>query len=291
MSDRDLQRLFEHMFHLKIDPSSIPGFRNQLARHAGDVYDKLKQELRNSKQAYVDETGWKLNGDRYQLWSGSNQRVSVFLIHKSRGLKALQELLGMEFLGTLASDFYSVYDKFKASFHQRCNVHLIRELKQIFLVWADDEPTQTYAQRVKQWAQDALALKRDWSNKVLSQDMFEDRRREIKDRLTQFQFPNPDRKPFIRIANRLEKYKDKLLTFLDDPAVEGHNNRAERQIRPNVIFRKLTFGNRSEQGIKNHSMFMSVIQTAKLNDKSPPVALSTLWTLPKNNPSLTFLGL
>ena len=77
----------------------------------------------------------------------------------------------------------------------------------------------------------------------------------------------------------------------DDPAVEGHNNRAERQIRPNVIFRKLTFGNSSVQGSLNHSMFMSVIQTAKLNHKSPPEALSALWTLPKDNLSLDFLGL
>ena len=291
MSDRDLQRLFEQMFHLKIDPSSIPGFRNQLARHAGSVYDKLKQTLCESKQVYVDETGWKLNGDRHQLWSASNDRVSVFMIHKSRGLKALQEFLGEHFNGTLISDFYSVYDKFKALFHQRCNVHLIRELKKILKSWPDDEPTQTYGKKLKQWAQDALALKRDWMNNVFSQDVFEDRRRQIKDQMDQFQFPNPDRKPLVRMAKRMEKYKDKLLTFLYDPAVEGHNNRAERQIRPNVIFRKLTFGNRSVQGTLNHSMFMSVIQTAKLNDKSPPIALSSLWTLPKKNLSLDFLGL
>jgi transposase len=291
MSDRDLKRLFEQLFHLTIDPSSVPGFRNQLARHTTDVYDKLKEELRKSKQAYVDETGWKLNGDRYQLWSGSNDRVSVFMIHKSRGLKALQELMGERFDGTLISDFYSVYDKFAATFHQRCNVHLIRELKKILKSWPDDEPTQTYGKKLKTWAQDALALKRDWMNNVFSQDVFEDRRRQIKNQMSQFQFPNPDRKPLLRMAKRMEKYKDKLLTFLDDPAVEGHNNRAERQIRPNVIFRKLTFGNRSVQGTLNHSMFMSLIQTAKLNDKSPPEALFNLWTLPNNNLSLNFLGL
>ena len=291
MSDRDLQRLFKQMFHLTIDPSSIPGFRNQLARHATDVYDKLKEELRGSKQAYVDETGWKLNGDRYQLWSASNHRVSVFMIHKSRGFKALQEFLGKRFNGTLISDFYSVYDKLPALFHQRCNVHLIRELKKILKSWPDDEPTQTYGKKLKAWAQDALALKRDWMNDVFSQDVFESRRRQIKDQMSQFQFPHPDRKPLLRMAKRMEKYKDKLLPFLDDPLVEGHNNRAERQIRPNVIFRKLTFGNRSIQGTLNHSMFMSVIQTAKLNDKSPPETLFKLWTLPKNNPSLNFIGL
>jgi len=291
MSDRDLRRLFQQMFRLTIDPSSVPGFRNQLARHATNVYDKLQGELRGSKQAYVDETGWKLNGDRHQLWSASNDRVSLFMIHKSRGLKALKELLGERFNGTLISDFYSVYDKFVATFHQRCNVHLIRELNKILKSWPDDETTQIYGKKLKKWAQDTLALKRDWMNKVFSQEVFEDRCRQIKDQMSQFQFPNPDRKPLLRMAKRMEKYKDKLLTFLDDPAVEGHNNRAERQIRPNVLFRKLTFGNRSVQGTLNHSMFMSLIQTAKLNDRSPPEVLRKLWSLPNNNISLDFIGL
>ena len=67
MSDRDLQRLFEQMFHLKIDPSSVPGFRNQLARHTEDVYDKLKQEMRNSKQVSVEAVGARRVGAQTRL--------------------------------------------------------------------------------------------------------------------------------------------------------------------------------------------------------------------------------
>ncbi|MGQ9696362.1 MAG: IS66 family transposase [Thermodesulfobacteriota bacterium] len=36
--------------------------------------------------------------------------------------------------------------------------------------------------------------------------------------------------------------------FLDNPKVEPTNNRAERQLRVNVIMRKITFGKRSSHG-------------------------------------------
>ncbi|PJB49231.1 MAG: hypothetical protein CO103_06250 [Chloroflexi bacterium CG_4_9_14_3_um_filter_45_9] len=61
------------------------------------------------------------------------------------------------------------------------------------------------------------------------------------------------------------KHNQELFTFLDNPAVEPTNNRAERQLRPNVIMRKVTFGNRSALGAFNHAVIMSIIQTGILN--------------------------
>ena len=47
-----------------------------------------------------------------------------------------------------------------------------------------------------------------------------------------------------RVHNRIIKHNQELFAFLDNPLVEPTNNRAERQLRPNVILRKITFGNR-----------------------------------------------
>ena len=72
-----------------------------------------------------------------------------------------------------------------------------------------------------------------------------------------------------RFARRLERHKDELLTFLYEKDVDCHNNHAEQQIRPDVIFRKITFGNRSNNGAQYHSVIMSILQTAKLNGIDP----------------------
>jgi len=55
-----------------------------------------------------------------------------------------------------------------------------------------------------------------------------------------------------RLKKRLMKHEDELLTFLDHPEIEPTNNRAERALRASVIMRKITFGNRSTTGIRNH---------------------------------------
>ena len=44
--------------------------------------------------------------------------------------------------------------------------------------------------------------------------------------------------------------------------------RAERALRPSVIFRKVTNGFRSEWGAKTDAAFRSVVSTAKLNNRS-----------------------
>ena len=47
-----------------------------------------------------------------------------------------------------------------------------------------------------------------------------------------------------RIRKRIIKFNHELFTFLDNPLVEPTNNRAKRQLRPYIIMKKITFGNR-----------------------------------------------
>ncbi len=66
-------------------------------------------------------------------------------------------------------------------------------------------------------------------------------------------------------ANR----NDELFVFLDNLKVEPTNNRAERHLRPNVVMRKITFGNRSPHGAEKHEVIMSIIETGRLHGVEP----------------------
>jgi len=68
--------------------------------------------------------------------------------------------------------------------------------------------------------------------------------------------------------------------FVKNAEVEGTNNRAERALRPSVIYRKVTGGSRSERGAKVYSIIYSVFYTMKLRDKNimkegPPILLKS----------------
>ena len=65
------------------------------------------------------------------------------------------------------------------------------------------------------------------------------------------------------------KHTKQLTTCLFHPKSDSNNNFVERMLRLSVIMRKITFGNRSPQGIKNHQVIMSMTQTCKLNNRLP----------------------
>jgi transposase len=85
-----------------------------------------------------------------------------------------------------------------------------------------------------------------------------------------------ENKELQTIRKRILKHNSELLTFLDLPEIEPTNNKAERALRPSVIFRKICFGNKSKQGVKNHQTLMSIINTAKLYGQKTLNILQTL---------------
>lgn len=68
-----------------------------------------------------------------------------------------------------------------------------------------------------------------------------------------------------RICKRIIRYNQELFIFLDNPLLRQPIIGLKRQLRPKVIMRKITFGNRSSSGVSNHAVMMSIIQTGILN--------------------------
>jgi transposase len=54
-----------------------------------------------------------------------------------------------------------------------------------------------------------------------------------------------------------------VLRFLDHDEVDATNNLAEREVRPGVIARKLSAGNRTEAGAETHAVLASVLRTCR----------------------------
>lgn len=60
-----------------------------------------------------------------------------------------------------------------------------------------------------------------------------------------------------------------MYQWASDRRVQADNNRAERELRPTVIARKVSFGSQSEAGAKTRETLMSVLQTLKKRVKDP----------------------
>lgn len=291
ISERDIKILFKTLFNLNIVPGTVSLWRTKLAKESQGLYNQILELLRRSPWSHCDETGWKIRGEKYWLFSVSNKIASLFHIDKSRGLKVVQKLLGEVYEGILAVDFLAVYDSFKAKAKQRCLVHLLREIKRILERFPEDPVIVKHMTRLKELLQQALALHNKLKERKISVKTFKRQGRHLKDMVEDFPSSGLGKKPMERIAKRLGRYKEELFTFVKHPYVDAHNNRAEQEIRPNVIFRKITNGNDSPVGANNHSVLMTVIRTAQKNGCSPPQALEKILTLPESKHSPGLLGI
>ena len=76
-----------------------------------------------------------------------------------------------------------------------------------------------------------------------------------------------------RLAKRLHKYGQELLTFVEFEGVPPSNNHAEREVRPAVLMRKASYGSQSERGAATRGILMSVCRTLKHRGLDPMQAI------------------
>lgn len=115
---------------------------------------------------------------------------------------------------------------------------------------------------------------------ALTADAYRSDRKEIDKRFKKLRQSQPlSNHEADNIRKRLITFKDELFVFLKYPAIEPTNNRAEQGIRNAVLFRKITFGNRTAQGKKNVSIAITIIRTALLRSIDPIKALQNIMTV------------
>jgi transposase len=230
-------------------------------------YEEIQQQALNSAVLHGDETGWRVNGKTFWLWCFTTQNLTYYMIDRSRGSPALAKFFIQEFGGTLVSDFWGAYNAVLCASRQMCLAHLLREL----------EHTEKYKSPGKNWAHFARKLRRLLGDAIrlwrakseLSSETYASRRRCLTVRLQTLIDSDGDNPHARRLIKRLRRHQDDLFTFLDQEGVPFDNNHAERTIRPAVIIRKNSYGNRSQRGADCQAVLMSIFRTLKQRGHDP----------------------
>jgi transposase len=244
---------------------------HRLRRLAQPSFDRLVEAARHSDVQHVDETGWKIGGRSAWLWVFADEHATLYRIRPSRAHDVVVEVLGEEFGGVLVSDCFLAYDPLPFA-KQKCLAHLLKSCREI-------ESSKTrgavrFSRRVAALLRKAMALKRRRAD--LSHHGYAvagGRLHAELDRLLAGNLTDPDN---VRLAKRLRKQREHLLGFLDHDGVDATNNLAEREIRPAVITRKLSAGNRTEAGAETHAVLASVLRTCRRQGRDILGALGDL---------------
>ena len=263
--------VFKDMSGLKVSAGALAQGLQRLSEWLKVEQKVLLEAIRGSPQVHIDETGWRLDGKNHWLWAFANEKLAYYKIDQSRGRKVVESVLPKDFKGTIITDFYGVYFKLPYK-RQKCLVHLLREFHRCAQT-DKSEAYQRWYKHIKRLINDAIKLQGLYES--LEEKVYRRRLRRLKQRLFALMIYPYRNKNLKRLAKRFSKYWLDMFTFLNDPKVAWNNNLAERMIRPNVIYRNRSFGNRSLAGAKAHGTMMSLIQTLTLQKKNVAEVLKT----------------
>lgn len=230
-------------------------------------YEQIRQEALQAAVLHGDETGWRTDGKTHWLWCFGNASLTFYMIDRSRGSPALAKFFIEEFAGTLVTDFWGAYNAVVCAARQKCLVHLLRELEQTDTYKSPGEGWPEFAKKLRRLLGDAIRLWRRQSE--LLSETYASRRKRLDARLAEMidtQWTNTHAR---RIVKRLRRHQNALFTFLEQEGVPFDNNHAERSIRPAVIIRKNSYGNRSDRGADCQAVLMSVFRTLKQRGHDP----------------------
>jgi len=251
-------RVLEDTRGLKLSPGGLSQALDRIADRVESDYQALFADLRAGPAAYVDETSWWVGGPGQWLWVFTNPTTTLYQVRDSRSRAVVTDVLNPDYAGVLVSDCLNIYDGVPFPRKHKCIAHHQKAIREQL-----DSPglgDRTYLQAWKSLFTQVCAVWHVWE--FLPAETRLAVVRNSKSRIEELLSREVIQVEDVRIRNRLEKQRAYLLGCLECPeSVEPTNNRAERALRPAVIARKVSCGNKTDRGKRTWQQLASLLTT------------------------------
>lgn len=258
-----LRRIKDFAFHLNAFDITPKGIQDAILRVGGACktsYSTNIDKVRAAAWNYMDETGIRVLGKNYWLWTfRTPDGEVVVVIRPSRGQNVLREIFGGDITAAGVVDGWRAYNIIPIL--QRCWAHLIRDVDAFIEQPGGKELSEAIHEKFK-------SLK-GFLDKDPPTSMEERKQqkevwdREMAELAEQFSKFKELKKPVTYIRNGLGNWYTCLLY----PGMEPTNNLSEQVIREHVLMRKIIGTFRSENGAEYYQYIASVFATWRLQGK------------------------
>lgn len=267
---------------------TIYGLQQPLMALFEPLYNLIGERNRQAKHWHIDETHWRVlvevpdkKGNNWLMWVFVTTDTVYFIMSPWRNAQVVTDHLGLHPEGIASVDRYSSYKAvavravlFLLAF---CWAHSRRDFTTLAatttacrdhaLIWVDRigkiyEANNKRVVHLKQRRSPAFKAE-DRIVRRLAKQFERQVDKELSDTAT-------DMHPLMRKAiESLKTHMEGLMLFIEHPEIPMDNNLAERTLRPQVIIRKNSFFNASENTAQFHVMMTSVITTLQRNGINP----------------------
>src|SRR5712692_4989505 len=253
-----LSQITDDLLGFVISEGTIANKLAHMQRQAEDIVQTIKQQVMEAPWIGSDETGTRVAGKTFWEWVWQSPLASYFVIDKRRGYPVVKEHFTESYQGVICHDGWSAQNNTKASAHQLCHAHLLRNLQ-----YAVDAERSVWAYRVQQLLRKSQrARAKIWQDGVLPKlrEAVIRYYQEALVTLNQMSLTRPEER---RLQKRLIKHTNWLFTFMAYPDVPPDNNSSERAIKAAKIKDKVSGGFRSVPGARRFAQLLSLTQTMR----------------------------
>jgi len=269
VSRRGTREFCETLFNVHMALGSVQNLLEDTSEALEPTDKQIKDALPQEPVINSDETGWR---DRW-LWIFVASTFIYFQVATTRSSKVLEDVLGRVYQGILCVDRWGAYTKYHKGLFQICWAHLKRDFLGILKIGkaAQSEDAIVFAQKMEKLRKKIMAVWYLFKEGHISRSELIKKTKSARNAMRRClkQYRHSEEECVKNLAGKLFKRFDDLFTFIFREGVEPTNNIAERGIRPAVQWRKICFGNRSNNGAVLTSRLLTVTRTCWLQKRNP----------------------
>jgi len=259
LSKRKSCRIMKDYFGITFTAGGLVHAAHRMGKKCKKDYNKLINQLRDSSYLHADETSWYVGRPKYWLWVFCNHHATLYHIADNRARQTARHIMGDNYKGVLISDCLMIYDDLNDQQH-KCYSHHLKAIGEA-MESGSKKGSTVFLKTLRIILKAAMALKA--CKQELVEQTYLQRCAALENSVEQLLKTPLTNEAEIKIANRIRKQRDHLFTFLYHDQVEATNNLAERQLRPAVIARKVSCGNKTPKGSDTWQTLVSLITTNK----------------------------
>lgn len=256
------------MFGANVTEGGLIQALHRLGKYCEKALPPAIDQFRKDEVRHADETGWRNDGHSGYAWLFASEHVSILEFANSRASIVPRKIFGSDPLkGTLVVDRYGGYNKMPVAL-QYCYAHLLREVEKLEQEFPENKEIIQFCGQLIPLLSQAMKLR----GLDITDKQYYRQAKAIRAKIKKLMRAKCSHFGIIRIQQIFIEKEHRLYHWVKDRRVPADNNRAERELRPTVIARKVSFGSQSEAGARTRSAIMTVLFTAKKR-LPPEVAL------------------
>lgn len=274
-----IKEIIKDIFGLSISSATIKKAEKKCFHNLKGVTNYIKNKLIKEDVIDCDETGINVNGQRHHCHLISTKKLTFYFHHRSRGFRAMTKMGVLpKFKGVMVHDFWKSYFKFGKCKHAMCNVHILRELNEIYKDNAQEwaiEMSQLLHE-MKEYVDDVRKL----NNKIEEETIEAFKQKYDSILMKGFEVNPPPKNLEVytdkrgvkaqskakNLLDRLLKYKNEVLRFATDLRVPFGNNQAERDLRMITVQQNISGSFRTPHGADAFCRIRGFISTMMKNN-------------------------